>query len=55
MVWDGIMVVAATIRLWLQKFGGHVQVNSKSSPESYNITLQEALYKWSKEEITTFL
>lgn len=55
LVRDGIMVVAATMLLWLQKFGGQVQVNSKSSPESYDVALQEALYKWSKEEIATFL
>ena len=55
MVRDGIMVVTAGLILWLQKFGGKVQPRSKSSPESYDIKLQDFLYTWSKQEVVDFL
>jgi len=55
MLRDFMMIVMASLLLWCQKIGGHVQAMTKSSPESYDRELQESLYEWSKQEILDYL
>ena len=51
---DMISWTFAGLLLWTQKLASTVQI-SKSSPESYNLTTQEDLYKWSKAAVADFL
>lgn len=53
---DGIiMFIAITILPAAQKFMFHEYGSSKSSPESYNSTAQDALYDWSYDAVSKWL
>merc|ERR1712151_1382737 len=53
---DGMIIFIATIILPIaQKFMFHEYGSSKSSPESYNSTVQDMLYDWSYDAVSEWL
>mmetsp|Transcript_628 Transcript_628/g.1921 ORF Transcript_628/g.1921 Transcript_628/m.1921 type:complete len:401 (-) Transcript_628:36-1238(-) len=51
---DLIVWISATTTLYAQKFFGEV-IWSKSSPESYEIALQDSLFEWSRDAVSDWL
>mmetsp|Transcript_7624 Transcript_7624/g.10853 ORF Transcript_7624/g.10853 Transcript_7624/m.10853 type:complete len:385 (+) Transcript_7624:135-1289(+) len=51
---DFYMLVMSRVALYTQKFSAEA-IPAQSSPESYNITLQDSLYQWSRKSVDKWL